>query len=178
MKKNIPILVGLVLVCALGYALIGTSENVHIAEKQGSPKPEKRSAPAADGLENLLPGPSSDDVAYAIVVMPKSYLPALKRFSRSKMARDLKIYPARMGWNDGQLVVIPKQAVLKKPTEPRSLAEKADTGPEAGGTIAPPESKIVLRNVALLLLLQGSLSGKMTYNRNRTHSSASSNLHR
>ncbi len=42
----------------------------------------------------------------AIVIMPKSYLPALKRFSQSKMARNIKILRARIELQDGNMTAV------------------------------------------------------------------------
>ena len=44
----------------------------------------------------------------AIIIMPKSYLPALKRFSQSKMARDIKILRARIEFQDGNMTAVHK----------------------------------------------------------------------
>lgn len=49
-----------------------------------------------------------DDMVAAIVIMPKSYLPALKRFSQSKMARDIKILRARIEFQDGNMTAVHK----------------------------------------------------------------------
>ena len=178
MKKRLFILIGLILICAVGYAYFGPSGIFINTPKYDLVKKSKISADMAGESTNLLPGQPGDDMAYAIVVMPKSYLPALKRFSRSRMARDLTILPARIGWEEGQMVAIPKQAILKPDINPTSSSRKGSAVVAAGDIPGPMEPKIILRNAALLLLLKGSLGSKVRYQSDRSHLSASSSLHR
>ena len=53
------------------------------------------------------------DIYCGILLMPKSMLPALKRFSSYDIAKKIKIMPANIEWDDGQMLVIPKEAILK-----------------------------------------------------------------
>ena len=52
------------------------------------------------------------DLYCGIVLMPKSMEPSIERFSNSKLAQDIKILPARIEWNDGCMVAIPKETVI------------------------------------------------------------------
>ena len=60
-----------------------------IAKVKQSPESKMRKK------EKLVQLAKDDDMVAAIVIMPKSYLPALKRFSQSKMARNIKILGAQ-----------------------------------------------------------------------------------
>jgi hypothetical protein len=53
------------------------------------------------------------DIYCGILLMPKSMLPTLKRFSNYDIAKKIKIMPATIEWDDGQMLVIPKEAILK-----------------------------------------------------------------
>lgn len=53
------------------------------------------------------------DIYCGILLMPKSMLPTLKRFSSYDIAKKIKIMPANIEWDDGQMLVIPKEAILK-----------------------------------------------------------------
>ena len=53
------------------------------------------------------------DIYCGILLMPKSMLPTLKRFSNYDIAKKIKIMPANIEWDDGQMLVIPKEAILK-----------------------------------------------------------------
>jgi hypothetical protein len=76
-----------------------------------------------------------DGMVAAIVIMPKSYLPALKRFSQSAMARDIKILRAELEVKDGQMTAVrqlkhskrpnPKIEQIDKPVEklPEAISE-------------------------------------------------------
>ncbi|CAB1075665.1 hypothetical protein D1AOALGA4SA_3478 [Olavius algarvensis Delta 1 endosymbiont] len=64
----------------------------------------------------------SDDMVAAILIMPKSYLPALKRFSQSKMAKNIKILRAQLQLQEGKMTAIhqngsKKQRPSENPTE-------------------------------------------------------------
>ena len=51
---------------------------------------------------------ADDDIAAAILILPKSFLPVLKRFSQSTMARNIKILPAQIQIEEGKMMVVPK----------------------------------------------------------------------
>jgi len=64
----------------------------------------------------------SDDMVAAILIMPKSYLPALKRFSQSKIAKNIKILRAQLEMLEGKMTAIhqysfKKQRPSENPTE-------------------------------------------------------------
>ncbi len=80
----------------------------------------------------------NEDMVAAILIMPKSYLPALKQFSNSRMAKDITILLAQIELKDGQMTAVhhqkkkqparkitpvnnpsnkPDEAILGKPTE-------------------------------------------------------------
>lgn len=56
----------------------------------------------------------SDDMVGAIVIMPKSYLPALKRFSQSKMAKNITILRAQIEVQDGIMTAVHQNGVKKQ----------------------------------------------------------------
>ena len=49
---------------------------------------------------------NNEDMVAAILIMPKSYLPALKRFSQSAMARNIKILRAELELKNGQMTAV------------------------------------------------------------------------
>ena len=51
---------------------------------------------------------SEDNMVAAILIMPKYYLPALKRFSQSKMAKNIKILQAQLELKNGEMTAIHK----------------------------------------------------------------------
>jgi hypothetical protein len=51
----------------------------------------------------------STDVVCAILLMPKSHLPLLGRFSHQRMARKIEILPANFEWNEDSIVAISKK---------------------------------------------------------------------
>ena len=178
MKKRMVVLIGLIMIGAIGYAHFGTVKNTTPEEKVGYTQKSNRPALGAGRGENRLHDQPASELVYAIVVMPTSYLPLLKRFSRSRIARDLKILPAKIDWNDGQPVVTPTHTGLKTSDGKQSTAEGMRSPVGAGDTGRRISENRALRNAALMLLLQGSLKGKLTYRRDRSISSASSSLHR
>ena len=49
---------------------------------------------------------NDEGMVAAILIMPKSYLPTLKRFSQSALARDIKILRAELEVKDGQMMAV------------------------------------------------------------------------
>ena len=72
--------------------------------------------------EKLVQLAEDEDMVAAILIMPKSYLPALKRFSQSKMARNIKILRAQLEMQDGTISAV-HQTSLKK-NRPSFLGEQ------------------------------------------------------
>lgn len=57
---------------------------------------------------------TEDDMVAAILIMPKSYLPAFKRFSHSKRAKHIKFLQAELELKDGEMTAIYKMKNDKK----------------------------------------------------------------
>ena len=62
---------------------------------------------------NSMTFDEESDIYCGILLMPKSMLPTLKRFSNYDIAKKIKIMPANIEWDDGQMLFIPKEAILK-----------------------------------------------------------------
>jgi len=63
-----------------------------------------------------------DDMVAAILIMPKSYLPALKRFSKSKMARNITILRAQLEMQDEKMTAVHQNSFSKQHTFENSTA--------------------------------------------------------
>jgi hypothetical protein len=87
----------------------------------------------------------NEDMVAAIIIMPKSYLPALKRFSQSPMARNIKIMRARLEEKDGQLTAVrhPNNQPAIKP---------AKTTRQAVSKLPPDQEKQIVSAGILYLL--------------------------
>ena len=105
------------------------------------------------GLEKQA---NNEDMVAAILIMPKSYLPALKRFSQSAMARNIKIMRAELEVKDGQMTAVrqhnrPKHRNLKieQPTNQpaQELAESI--------SIRPPTQEKQMISSGFLYLMAG-----------------------
>ena len=57
-----------------------------------------------------------DDMVAAILIMPKSYLPALKRFSQSKMAKNITILRAQLEMQDDKMTAVHQNNFKKQHT--------------------------------------------------------------
>ena len=70
----------------------------------------------------------NDNMAAAIIIMPKSYLPALEQFSKSVMSKNITILRAHLESNDGQLTAVsiknekrPNREIAPAKTTPRHI---------------------------------------------------------
>ena len=103
----------------------------------------------------------NEDMVAAIIIMPKSYLPALKRFSQSPMARNIKILEAQLEEKDGQLTAVRHNNTLTKISrnnEPANLS--ADTAPLAVSKLPPGREKQIV-SAGMLYLLASTHLGRM-----------------
>ena len=95
----------------------------------------------------------NDDMVAAIIIMPKSYLPALKRFSQSKMARNIKILRAQIEMQDDKMMAVHQDNFKKqRPSEYPSLINTPD---EIKGISAdePMQSETPILTTGFLYLL-------------------------
>jgi len=95
----------------------------------------------------------NDDMVAAIIIMPKSYLPALKRFSQSKMARNIKILRAQIKMqNDKMTAVHQENFKNQRPSENPSVINTSD---EVKGISAdePMQSETPILATGFLYLL-------------------------
>ena len=83
------------------------------------PMPTSKHKPSAIKLQrqkvSLETRVQEDGMVAAILIMPKSYLPALKRFSQSAMARNIKILRAELEVKDGQMTAVSQFKHSKRP---------------------------------------------------------------
>jgi hypothetical protein len=68
--------------------------------------------------EKLVQLTRNDDMVAAIIIMPKSYLPAMKRFSQSKMAKNIKILQAQIVMQGDKMTAVHQNNFKKqRPSE-------------------------------------------------------------
>jgi len=95
----------------------------------------------------------NEDMVTAIIIMPKSYLPALKRFSQSAMARDIKILRAQLEVKDGKMMAVRQDNRVKQrdrkiePTNNPAI-KSSEQFPER-----PPETEMQILSSVFLNLL-------------------------
>ena len=95
----------------------------------------------------------NEDMVTAIIIMPKSYLPALKRFSQSAMARDIKILQAQLEVKDGKMMAIRQDNRVKqrdRKTEPTNNPAHKTAGLSAKH---PPDAENQILSSGFLYLL-------------------------
>jgi hypothetical protein len=77
--------------------------------------------------EKLAQLTKKDDMVAAIIIMPKSYLPALKRFSQSKMARNIKILQAQVAMQGDKMTAVHQRSFKKqRPFENSSVRNTSE----------------------------------------------------
>jgi len=81
--------------------------------------------------EKLAQLTKNDDMVAAIIIMPRSYLPALKRFSQSKMAKNIKILGAQIEMQGDKMTAVhqnnyKKQSPAENPTVNNTSKEFKD----------------------------------------------------
>ena len=93
------------------------------------------------------------DMVCAILIMPKSYLPLLEKFKHSKLAKGLEIVPAKIGWENDQMVAFPQKAVLKSGGQRmKDVNDVFSLKRTPAGKLKGEEKKQIRGTMALLLL--------------------------
>ena len=109
------------------------------------------------------PAQNEPELAYAIVIMPKSYRSLLKQFSNHPLASNIQIVPADMEWREGTMVVQPK--VRHKPSNPQAPAKSGAT-PTITKKLQIPVAKsknYVIDTTLIGLLVAGASQKRMSY---------------
>ena len=81
-------------------------------------KPRKVSASKSSGTIHSLDTRKMNDLYCAILLMPKSHLPMLQQFAKHKLAKDIKIIPAKIDWHEDEMIVLPRKSILQPKSHP------------------------------------------------------------
>jgi hypothetical protein len=84
----------------------------HLKEKK-EPVVFKR-PPIAEAQNNVnsMTADELSDLYCGIVLMPKSMVSTIEQLSKHKLAKDIKLLPARIEWDNGCMVAIPEETVF------------------------------------------------------------------
>ena len=112
--------------------------------------------------KTVLPANPSNQVA-AILLIPKPYVPLFEKFKHRKIARAIDILPARIGWDDGQMVAIPQKAVYRDAgTSATPVINLSHRSEKMTPKSIPDKSKIA-QGAVFLFLLKGAANNKFGY---------------
>lgn len=104
------------------------------------------------------------DIYCGILLMPKSMLPTLRKFSSYDIAKKIKILPANIEWDDGQMLVIPKEAILKDINHQIDKMDSKDVRLKNISQKKDAEAKVKKLNPALLyFFLANASKNKINY---------------
>jgi len=151
-----------VLICASVLAVFFGFYGFNDGETRLTSKPNP--SPAKKGRHTVIAEKlvENEDMVAAIIIMPKSYLPALKRFSQSPMARNIKIMRARLEEKDGQLTAVRQDKRLKQKSRNNEPAIKpANTTPRAISNLPPNREKQIV-SAGILHLLASTHRSRIT----------------
>ncbi|MGD8342416.1 MAG: hypothetical protein PVI38_11070 [Desulfobacterales bacterium] len=95
--------------------------------------------------------------------MPKSYLPLLEKFKHRKIAREIKILPARIGWDDDQMIAIPQKAILKDTGAPDASIVNISHRSQIKTQKENPARSKMAQGAAFLFLLKSTAQNKLRY---------------
>ena len=95
----------------------------------------------------------NEDMVTAILIMPKSYLPALKRFSQSAMARDIEILLAQLEVKDGKMMAVRQDNRVKQRDRKIEPTNNFDIKSTEQFAERPPETEKQVLSSGFLYLL-------------------------
>ena len=97
----------------------------------------------------------NDDMVAAILIMPKSYLPALKRFSQSPMARNVKILRADLEIKDGIMTAVRQDKRVKQQELQKEAAGQPETASPLAVSHLQPDGEKHIVSAGFLYLMAG-----------------------
>lgn len=83
-------------------------------EKDPISTPSKVSASKSGVTVQSLVTGETNGIFCAILFMPKSHLPRLQQLTKRQLAKDIKIVPAKIGWREDEMIVLPEEPILQK----------------------------------------------------------------
>jgi hypothetical protein len=112
--------------------------------------------------EKLAQLTKNDDMVAAIIIMPKSYLPALKRFSQSKMARNIKILQAQVEMQGDKMTAVHQGSFKKqRPSENLSVSNTSEEFKDIRADEPMPNETPILATGFLYLLASAQKAGTL-----------------
>lgn len=155
MKNLTKILFGVNLILAV-FLLV----QIYGGEKE---YPVKLKTPSSAGIVNKTQALGIDgqsEVFCAILLIPKPLLPVVKQMSRHKIAKGIKLLPANMEWNQGNLVASSKETFVNKKRSHANKGERVLGEPKEGVVKTPDEFRKRLRAATLLAFLAQEIKTK------------------
>jgi len=124
----------------------------HLREKKEPVVFKRPQINAAQNNVNSMTVDEVSDLYCGIVLMPKSKVPTMEQFSKHKFAKDIKILPAKIKWDNGCMVAIPQKPVLAydNPEVNDTLGKDVQVNNSQPDKIAGAENKKL--NLALFYL--------------------------
>ncbi len=112
--------------------------------------------------KTVLPANPSNQVA-AILLIPRPYVPLFEKFKHRKIARAIDILPARIGWYDGKMVAIPREAIFKDTELTATPVVKVSHRSEKMTAKSIPDQSKIAQGAAFLFILKGAANNKFRY---------------
>ena len=109
MKNLTKILFGVNLILAVFFLV-----EIHDWKKEDPLKLRTSSSAGIVNKAQILGTDGRSDVFCAILLIPKPLLPVVRQMSRHKIAKGIKMFPANIEWNQGNLVASSKETFAVK----------------------------------------------------------------
>ena len=96
---------------------------------------------------------TNDDITAAILILPKSFLPTLKRFSQSRMAKGIKVLPAQIQLEDGTMIAVTKDRNGNQREGLTAASDNSTKKINESGAVIMPGKKDGIAAICFLYLL-------------------------
>ena len=145
-------------IAAILLILYSTNTRPTLLSSKINPLPVKKmKARKSADLANLA---NNEEMVATILVMPKSYLPALMQFSKSKMAKEMTFLEAQIEIKDGQVTAIHSKK-KKQPGRKTLTAANPSNKPDKTKLEQTPDIKKQVLSAGLLIFLASIHKGRL-----------------
>ena len=132
-------------------------------------KPRKISTSKSSGTVHSLDTRKMNDLYCAILLIPKSHLPMLQQFAKHKLAKEIKIIPAKIGWHQDEMIVLPKKSILQHKSHPAKSGSVSRPSVNLATVIPASEFSTNIRVAAFLTFLASAKTGSNRFLSGLTH---------
>ena len=145
----------IVVAVLLVFYTYNEKETILAAKNTSAPAPAKHPNIRSVGQR------ANDDITAAILILPKSFLPALRRFSQSRMAQGIKVLPAQIQLEEGKMIAVTENLNGNQREGLTAASDNSTKKINESGAVSTPGKMEGIAAISLIYLLANVHKSKL-----------------